>query len=58
MTVRCEMGVDNFFHFVVISFSFYNIRWGACIVRSMFLCFFVEGEKGVVEHRMYVPSGG
>ena len=56
--VRCGAGVNNFFHFVVIGFSFYNVQWGACVVMSMFLCFFIGGEKRVVEYRMYVPSGG
>ena len=56
--VRCEAGVDNFFHFIVVSFSFYNVRWRACIVRSMCLGFLIGGEKGVVKHRVYVPSGG
>ena len=57
MSVRCGSGVDNFFHFVVVSFSFYNVGWGVCIVRSMFLCFLVRGEKRVMEHRVYAPSG-
>jgi hypothetical protein len=55
--VRCRSRVNNFFHFIVISFFFYNVWWGACVVRSMFLRLFVEGEKRVMEHRVYAPSG-